>query len=192
MEKIIEKCNSLKNQYSFWYHNPNDINWDIDSYHEILHFFTVEEFWVLCGYVERFYIENGMFFMMKEDIKPIWEDSSNISGGCVSIKIDKDNAYEIWEKVCVLLISDNLGDNINGISISPKKNFNIIKIWLSKDIKEGEFKIPDELGLEQQNCLYRSHKVNIEKDKVKAIRTHQHQNHPPSYYQQQKNHFGNK
>ena len=167
MDKIINKCNSLKYQYSFWYHNPNDINWDLNSYHEILYFSTVEEFWVLFKNVKQDYIENGMFFMMKENIKPIWEDDSNIKGGSISLKIDKNEVYKIWERICVLLISDNLGENINGISISPKKNFNIIKIWLSKEINENEFKLPEFLGIETTSFLFRSHKQNIEKDKLK-------------------------
>lgn len=171
MDKIIEQCNSLANEHSFWYHNPNDINWDINSYHEILHFSTIEEFWELLKNVKKFYVENGMFFMMKDDIKPIWEDEKNLPGGCISIKVAKDNAFDIWEKACVLLVSDNMGDyEINGVSISPKKSFNIIKIWFGKEIEEGEFKVPEHLGVEQQNCLYRSHKVNIEKDKVKVSR----------------------
>ena len=50
--------------------------------------------------------------------------------------INIDNIYDIWKKLVYLLIGNTLTNNIellnniNGISISPKKNFCIIKFWL--------------------------------------------------------------
>ena len=34
---------------------------------------------------------NGMFFIMKEGILPIWECAHNINGGCVSWKVYRKN-----------------------------------------------------------------------------------------------------
>ena len=31
----------LKNEYTLWYHNPNDTNWSQDSYHQILTFYQL-------------------------------------------------------------------------------------------------------------------------------------------------------
>ena len=41
-------------------------------------------------------IENGMFFIMKKSVKPIWECSTNINGGCISWKVDRKNSYKSW------------------------------------------------------------------------------------------------
>ena len=167
MIEILEKCNSLPREFSFWYHNPNDTNWSIESYHEILNFKTVEEFWVLMSNINDYLIENGMFFIMKEDIKPIWEDELNINGGCTSLRVNKIGCKDIWVKYLVYFISNNLDSKINGISISPKKNFNIIKLWFSEEINQDEFILPTDLNTNNEKLLFRSHKFNIEKDKMK-------------------------
>ena len=73
---------------------------------------------------------------MKNNIKPIWEDYENSKGGCLSYKINTDYVYEVWKKLNYYLIGETLINdkeiiyNINGISISPKKNFCIIKLWI--------------------------------------------------------------
>jgi len=167
MEDIIKLCKPLTNTFTFWFHNPNDTNWGIDSYHEILNFSTIEEFWVLYELVKKSMVENGMFFLMKDDIQPIWEDKRNIEGGCVSFKVEKRLAYQEWEDLLVHLISDNLPVIVNGVSISPKKNFNIIKIWLKEEIDVDDFVLAKSLRLSKETILYRSHKSNIEKDKMK-------------------------
>ena len=71
---------------------------------------------------------------MKENVIPIWEDPININGGCWSYKNFENQANELWEDLSVYLVTDNLcptiADNIVGLSISQKKNNNIIiKIW---------------------------------------------------------------
>lgn len=165
MNEILKNCNLLNNEFSFWFHNPNDTNWSIESYHEILHFTTVEEFWVLINNINNYLIENGMFFIMKEGIMPIWEDEKNLNGGCVSLRIPKIGCKDLWVKFLAYFISNNLDSKINGISISPKKNFNIIKLWYSCEVNQEDIILPDRLNENKEKLLYRSHKYNIEKDK---------------------------
>ena len=43
--------------------------------------------------------------------------------------------------------SFELNESINGISISPKKNFNIIKFGLKTPIDLDSYKLPDEFKL---------------------------------------------
>src|SRR6056300_1066838 len=95
-ELLKENCNNLNNIYTFWYHNPDNIDWSLESYIELLEFSTVEEFWVLDKFVRKDMIENGMFFIMKKSVKPIWECSTNINGGCISWKVDRKNSYKSW------------------------------------------------------------------------------------------------
>ena len=54
----------------------------------------------------------------------------------------------------------DLNDKINGISISPKKEFNIIKVWFSeKDIDyKNNFKEYSDLNIE--NSLYKAHSID--------------------------------
>jgi len=105
-----------------------------------------------------------MFFIMREHIQPIWEDQNNIKGGCFSLKIYKENIQEKLFELSALLLGENLGktddisNNINGISISPKKNYYIIRIW----IKDSTYAIKQNYNIEiakYTTILYKNHNV---------------------------------
>ena len=98
---------------------------------------------------------------------PTWEDPQNIEGGCISIKLSLTEACSLWNKISNYLASNNFDDIINGVSISPKRNFNIIKIWVKEEIDMTTYKLPDEFNLSNKIVLFRVHKTNIEKDKQK-------------------------
>lgn len=169
----------LNTEYALWYHNPNDTNWTESSYHQILSFNTTDEFWVLDKLFNNDFIENGMFFVMKENIVPIWENDKNIKGGYISWKIDKKNVYSYWIDLIGHMITDNIFQNdndndnennknlssiINGCSISPKKNFNILKIWTSNSVEIDKLQFKDTLKLKEFTAAFKSHQQNIEKD----------------------------
>jgi hypothetical protein len=182
MENILASCKPLSSRYTCWFHNPNDTNWSPNSYHEILNFATVEEFWTLHKAINPSMIENGMFFIVKEGILPIWEDQHNVDGGCISFKIEQSLAFREWENLLVNYISGNMDARINGVSISPKKNFNIIKLWFNELIDHTDYKFPQSLTLGSNLVLFKPHKANIEKDKIKQTRA--------PYQQQQYQHHG--
>ena len=127
---------NLNNSWTVWMHMPNDIDWSINSYKKIYNFKTLEECILFIENINKEIVEKCMLFIMKDNIKPIWEDAYNKKGGSFSYKINIDNIYNIWKKLVYLLIGNTLTNNIellnniNGISISPKKNFCIIKFWL--------------------------------------------------------------
>ena len=60
------------------------------------------------------------------------------------IQVPLKDIKNIWFKLLIDIISENIHkdslkyDLINGISIAPKKEFNIIKIWFKEDIKNIE------------------------------------------------------
>lgn len=155
--------------YSLWYHNPNDKNWTEDSYHQMITFNTSNEFWILNHLINNFMIENGMFFIMKENVVPIWENDDNINGGYLSWKIEKSKVHNNWIDLIGHLLLNNIidGDNsiVNGCSISPKKNFNILKIWTNCEIDTEKIKLNNTLKLNNYNLTFKLHKINIEKDK---------------------------
>jgi hypothetical protein len=180
----------LDKEYSLWYHNPNDTNWTESSYHQILSFNTTDEFWVLDKLFNNDFIENGMFFVMKENIVPIWENDKNIDGGYISWKVDKKNVYSYWIDLIGHMITNNIFEDennedckdnkndknysniINGCSISPKKNFNILKLWTKEIVDLESLKFSDSLKLSEFNSAFKSHQHNIEKDtKMKQSRT---------------------
>ena len=157
--------NNLKNKWVFWFHNPKDNNWTLESYKEIYKISTIEEFWNLYKNIDSNIIQDGMFFLMKENVKPLWEMEENINGGCWSYKINKREVCNAWSELSIAVCSENLLKNnsldlINGISISPKKSFCILKIWnndnkqCSKDLISK--KVPN---LFVSQCIYKSHNL---------------------------------
>ena len=123
-----------KYKWNMWYHEINDNNWSINSYKKICTINSLESFKYYYNNIDTFIY--GMFFMMKEDIIPLWEDEKNINGGIITYKITKKKVDLLWNDLSMYLIgnklcSDKNYEYINGISISPKINNCIIKIWIS-------------------------------------------------------------
>ena len=128
--------NDLNNIWNLWFHYTKD-DWTIDGYKNIYTISSVADFWKLYNnWDDLGGITYKQFFLMKNDVKPIWEDETNRNGGCWSFKIDEINSSELWEELSILLVSEELlNDNnteneIVGLSICLKKNnFCVIKIW---------------------------------------------------------------
>lgn len=169
-ENIKKNCTSLDRAYSFWYHNPEQVDWSPESYKEILTFNTLQEFWYLDKFIKKDMIENGMFFIMVDGVMPTWEDAHNINGGCVSWKVDRTLSYKYWIDCVGHFITRNLGNFdsvINGVSISPKKNSSIIKIWFKDEVDINKMHLPSSFCMANDKVIYKSHVQNIDKDKLK-------------------------
>ena len=132
--------NRLSHNWNVWFHKSNDNNWDFNSYIKLTKFDNIESYGVIMNTFKPCHIQNAMLFIMKNNIKPMWEADENKNGSCISFKIYKNNIYNAWIQLNNHLISEqilkdenneNLNEKINGISISPKKTFSIIKIWFS-------------------------------------------------------------
>ena len=78
------------------------------------------------------------FFIIQDGIMPRWEDKNNIKGGVLTLKISKKKIDEIWVNLIASLLGETLTEEeedmkyINGVSISPKINNVIIKIWFNQ------------------------------------------------------------
>ena len=152
---MSEKALELPQKYVLWVHDLNNKNWTINSYEKKFEFTNVETF---CGFLNNFYRLGYIhmhFFIMKEGVDPIWEHEENRDGGVCSIKIEIDQCVDIFVDLLCRAVSNSLStvpNDINGISISPKNNWAIIKIWnrsrnnplpdtLTEDFKEKYQKI---------------------------------------------------
>ena len=154
----------LQDTWSKWIHLPYDTNWKLDSYKKITSFSDLETLIKVLEYIPDLMISNCMLFIMRKDIIPSWEDINNRNGGCFSYKVSLNNINKTWKTLSLLLVGETLTNNnqlmsvINGISISPKKNFCIVKIWLSNcsytDSSEIVNTIP---GIVNQNAIFKKH-----------------------------------
>ena len=124
--------NNFDNSWNVWYHHIKD-NWEIDGYKKIYKIDNGIDFWKLYNNWESLGgITSRHFFLMKNDIKPVWEDPINMKGGCWSFKIVDSMAAELWEDLSVLIVSNELVQNTEalGLSITLKKNNTcVVKIW---------------------------------------------------------------
>lgn len=131
----------LNDMWSIYFHDPFDHNWDIKSYKFICNMSTVEEFTQVYSALNPLF-SKGMFFIMREHITPRWEDEFNKNGGCFSFKLNKFNLQQNFFELCSQILGETIGKNnlyslnVNGISISPKKNYYIMRIWI-KDNKHA-------------------------------------------------------
>lgn len=125
----------LDNRFTLWYHYDKK-NWNISGYKKILIIDNTKILWQIINNWHIFANADKHFFIMKGNIKPIWEDNENINGGCWSFKVKESYLHKIFELIFTSFVSNNIlknnnnNDSINGISICKKKNnFFIIKIW---------------------------------------------------------------
>ena len=126
----------LNTNWCLWYHSINDTNWKKNSYKNL---YTIQNLYDLKGInntIDKIHLQNSMFFIMKENIFPTWEDPDNREGCCISFKISGSVLKEQWDFIMNQVIIEDIlkdktkNDYLNGISIAPKKEFNIVKLWL--------------------------------------------------------------
>ena len=145
MEVPSEVEHTLSDKWVLWAHLPHDTDWSLKSYTNLLEISSVEDITTLYNSVPD-------------------KMTKNASGGCFSFKIPNKNVVDIWKDLCYLAVGENLSTNktfqksINGLTISPKKSFCIIKIWLAN----LKFQSPrllrkvDKLPID--GCLFKKHK----------------------------------
>tara|TARA_B100001142_G_scaffold228561_1_gene226659 strand:+ start:476 stop:988 length:513 start_codon:yes stop_codon:yes gene_type:complete len=155
--------NKLWDKWVLWTHLPHDTSWSLDSYKSVMSFDTVESAITLTEYLPDKMIINCMLFIMREGIKPTWEDERNRKGGSFSYKVPNKNAPSVWRDLTYSLVGETLSSNnelqknINGITISPKKNFCIIKIWTAdSNIKKAD-SIININGLSNSSSIFKKH-----------------------------------
>ena len=164
VEPTVTSLHKLTNKWTLWAHLPHDTDWTIRSYKKIHTFDTVEDAIAITETLPEVLVKNCMLFLMKEGIKPIWEDPHNRSGGCFSYKISNKNVYDVWRDISYVLVGGTISAqqsfvvNVTGITISPKKNFCIIKIWMATCANQNPGIVTSDVkGLTSNGCLFKKH-----------------------------------
>jgi hypothetical protein len=150
---------TLTNTWILWFHDPLDNNWKLNSYKKVSSINTINDFWKSYNFLNNKIVENSMLFLMKNNIDPLWEHKDNIKGGSWSIKLQKGNLYDIWTTISIYLINEQISDeDINGISISPKKNFCIIKIWTKQNNNDIK-KLKKMKNIPYEGIIFKAHSL---------------------------------
>ena len=74
----------LSQTWVLWYHDPNNADYSLESYIKILTFNTATEFWSVVEAISSEAWNSGMFFLMRDGIRPLWDAPENDKGGAWS------------------------------------------------------------------------------------------------------------
>jgi len=164
MAALNMEFHNLNNKWNLWAHLPHDPDWTVKSYKKIIQFKNVEETVAITESLPECLVKNCMLFIMKDGISPMWEDEKNRNGGCFSYKVSNKNVYEVWRDLTYVLIGETISsnnkfvDSVTGITISPKKNFCIVKIWMTNCEHQNPQVITGDIkNLQPHGCLFKKH-----------------------------------
>jgi len=160
----MEDFDLLSDKWALWAHLPHDTDWSINSYKLIYTMGTVQETIAVTETLPEILVKNCMMFLMRDGIKPIWEDPKNRGGGCFSYKVANKNVYEVWKELSYVVVGDTVStqssfvNSVSGITISPKKNFCIVKIWMSNCNNQNPNTVTTDVkGIAPQGCIFKKH-----------------------------------
>ena len=163
-DTLMEDFHKLSDKWTLWAHLPHDTDWSIKSYKPIYTFDTVEQSIAVTETLPEILVKNCMLFLMREGIMPIWEDPGNRDGGCFSYKVVNKSVYEVWKELTYVVVGSSVSnqksfvENVTGITISPKKNFCIVKIWMRNCTNQNPGIVTSDVsGLSPQGCLFKKH-----------------------------------
>uniref|UniRef100_A0A6C0F9D0 Uncharacterized protein n=1 Tax=viral metagenome TaxID=1070528 RepID=A0A6C0F9D0_9ZZZZ len=162
--KRSENKHKLSDKWVLWAHLPHNTDWSLKSYIKILEVSNVESVIALVNSLPEQMIKNCMLFFMKKGILPMWEDPKNCDGGCFSFKITNKNIPKVWKNLSYMLTGDSLTNNkkllqtMNGITVSPKKSFCILKIWTSTLKYQNVKELNEVDDVSFQGCIFKKHK----------------------------------
>lgn len=158
------KTHLLSNEWVLWGHLPHDADWSIASYIKIATFKHLEDAILITEGLPPALVENCMLFLMKKGITPTWEDPKNRTGGFFSYKVISKNVLKCWKDLTYVIVGDTVSknndfvNNVTGITISPKKHFCIIKIWMTDCTKQNASLVTTDLkSLDNYGCLFKKH-----------------------------------
>lgn len=162
--RVVSKVHRLHDTWTMYYHSQDDKNWALDSYKIIQkNIGTVEDAVFISKVVHENLLKTCMFFVMRSNITPLWEDPKNRNGGCFSFKVLFRFIYGVWSHLHYAIVGETIFSNrqhhslVNGITISPKKNFCIIKIWLKNCTVQDPHMLTPIQNLSIAGCLFRKH-----------------------------------
>ena len=160
----MDPIHPLENKWTLYAHLPHNTDWSIKSYIPISTFTCLEETVAVTETMPAVLVENCMIFIMRTGVKPTWEDPKNRQGGCFSYKVSNKTVYKVWKDLTYVVVGETISKSagfvncVTGITISPKKNFCIIKIWMSNcDNQDPSVITSDIKGLQPQGCIFKKH-----------------------------------
>jgi hypothetical protein len=131
--------------WTIYFHSPEETKWTLNTFVSLGSMKTWGQFWSIMEVLKPESFSDGMFFLMRDPAPPLWESHHHIRGGCYSFRCPKKEAPDVYLTYIIASmlngVTHDTNNKINGISISPKRGFNIIKLWNS----DNQFDKPSNL-----------------------------------------------
>jgi len=161
------KKHELQCEWTLWAHLPhNNTDWSVASYIQLYHFTCVEDTLSVMNALPNELIENCMLFLMRKGIQPIYEDPMNVQGGAFSYKVVSKHVAQCFKELTYVVVGETVSQDMDfmskvmGITISPKKNFCIIKIWMQDCKNQNAAKVTkDVINLNAYGCVFKKHPI---------------------------------
>jgi hypothetical protein len=124
---------TLPQTWVLWYHDPNHADYSLESYIRIASINTATDFWTLVEGISLEAWNSGMFFFMLEGYRPLWDVPENDKGGAWSKKVDASDTHNVFVDCMIHCMANKFLKNHNecivGVTLSPKGQFHIVKVW---------------------------------------------------------------
>eukprot|EP00796_Vickermania_ingenoplastis_P008396 gene8396-5878_t len=141
----LEK-HALHRGWKLWYDSPStyNTNWEL-SLVPIVTVQSVEDFFAMLHFMKPVHSVRtfAQLHFFQEGVKPMWEDSANKDGGKLWFNVDVDSKADmekpmddLWESILMALVGEVLEDpqsdenDVMGVVLSKKKNYNRVAIWV--------------------------------------------------------------
>jgi len=164
-QNSLESQQALLGKWDLYYHLPQNKNWDLASYKLILGDIDTADKLVTIGEaLTQNVAKYCMLFVMRSGVTPMWEDAKNRNGGFFSYKVANKFVPEVWRTLFYAMCGETLSSNpkysplINGITVSPKKSFCIVKIWMTDMSMQDGSVIIDIPNLTKHGVAFKAHK----------------------------------
>jgi hypothetical protein len=157
---------SLNHPWCLWGHLPQNSDWSLSSYVKIYTFNTVEEIIALNETLEAsdVLVKYCMLFLSRADIDPTYEDPKNRNGGYFSYKVTNKIVIDVWKQFTYSVVGETVSRNtafnngITGLTISPKKNFCIIKLLMTNCDNTNPESVGTHInGISPIGCRFKRH-----------------------------------
>lgn len=152
----IKMTYPLNSSWTLWFHYNKDTNWSLERYQNI---FQTKELVPFCQLLKcGINFSDGIYFLMRDHITPRWEDPANAKGCLWSFKIKRESIKEAWNELCIRIVGETFTRSleVNGISVHPKYNCYIIKIWFKQNANKFVIMKPPMTHISVRDGQYKS------------------------------------